>query len=349
MFKNLVIGDPHIRPQDLHEGLRLSEFVYKTVREQQPDAVTLTGDLYHYHEIVHVEVMHFWREFMRTIPCRKFVLLGNHDAPHDMPPGIHALSSLASIPGVTVIDRPTSHLLGNSTIGFVPFMRSNEEFVAACQSPLWKTVYCHQEFDGCKYDNGFYSKVGVNLDALPHQDLFISGHIHTGQEFGKVWYVGAPRWMTASDANQDRCIWMITHDGDRVVSRVPFRTDPACQRMVRLEDTPESPVDLSTLDPAWKVLVDVRGPAAWVEERKPLWRGKARTRTFITGEKRVQVRESEGLAVAFQKYVDAYEPRHGTPKDRLAKMVQERIMSQNIEATSAPLALSAGRPVVVSA
>jgi predicted phosphodiesterase len=328
-MKFLVVGDPHVKPSDLEEGLRLVDRIVQVAKEREVDSIVLTGDLFHTHSLVHVEVMHFWRNAVAKMAANHsvVVLLGNHDAPHDMRPGVHALAALADIKNVYVVDEP-KRIAWFDAVAFVPFMRSNDEFVAAMQAlGDVPTVYCHQEFDGCKYDNGFYSKHGVDPEAIP-QKLVISGHIHTGQEFGKVWYVGAPRWMTLSDANQDRYIWVIEHGPDgAVIGRTPYATDPACQRIVRVEDTAEAPADPGVFDATnVKVHVDIRGTAAWVEERKPFWRAiGARIRTFVDNGKKVAVRESEGIGAAFVKYLKTYQPRYGTPVEVLETMAKERL------------------------
>jgi DNA repair exonuclease SbcCD nuclease subunit len=334
MKRFLVVGDPHIKPEDLEEGQRLIDYILDIALDTKPSRIVLMGDLFHTHSIVHVEVMHFWQKAVERLAMLwpVVVLLGNHDGPHDMKDGVHALTALSMIPGVQVVDKPqmlkcTISYEDNDHIAFVPFMRHNDEFVAACNAlaPLAKTIYCHQEFDGAKYDNGFYSKHGVQPEAIV-QETVISGHIHTGQEFGKVWYVGAPRWMTASDANQDRYIWVIDHDEEgKIVARTSRKTDPACQRIVQVKDTPNAPADIQSMDPSWKVIVDIVGPAAWVKERKDAWRGKARIRTFVEEGKKVVVRESEGISTAFVKYLGGFQSPNGTPASVLEELCRNRL------------------------
>lgn len=334
----LSVGDPHIRVQDLEEAERLVDHVSKVALDEKVDLIVLMGDLFHTHSIMHVEVMHFWRMALRRLRtiCKVYVILGNHDGPQEMRAGVHALAAL-EMDGVTIVDRPTDmtiHATASNpdgtyekwpVVSALPYMRSNEEFVKACHlKTVGPVLYCHTEFDGCKYDNGFYSKTGVDPAAVP-QKLIISGHIHSGQEFGKVWYVGAPRWMTASDVNQDRFIWVIDHSvlGD-VTGRKPFPTDPGCKRMMQAEDTAEKPLKREDYLSV-KMMVDVKGTAEWIEERKAYWKGFARVRTFATNERQSAVRESDGIPIAFRKYLEAYEPAFQVSKDVLAKMAHERL------------------------
>lgn len=331
-MKVLSVGDPHTRVNDIPECERLLDRVEAVSDEaginHDTGFIVLMGDLFHNHSIMHVEVMHFWRRRVARLAqkARVYILKGNHDGPQDGAFNVHALAAL-EMNGVTIVDQPMLMTVGPNSpaIDAIPFMRSNEEFVKVCQERT-HIIYCHQEFNGCKYDNGFYSKVGVDPEAIP-QKLVISGHIHTGQEFGKVWYVGAPRWMTASDANQDRFVWVIEHDdktGD-VVKRTPYPTDPACQRMIQIEDTEAAPADPAKLPEGAKVMVDIKGSAAWVQERKSFWHGRARVRTFTTNECQRTVKESDGIGVAFRKYLDAYEPKFGVPMAALERIAHDRL------------------------
>lgn len=331
-MKVLLVGDPHIRVEDLREGGNLINLILETVRTHKPDGIIFMGDLFHNFELVNVEVAAFWKQAIVEIKMaagrgQVIVIRGNHDGPHDPKPGVHALAYLQNFLQVQVIDKPEAMLVDRTPLLFVPFMRDHAEFVEACSSklPNPSTVYCHQEFAGAAYDNGQLAQEGVDPAAIP-QTTVISGHIHTGQEFGKVWYVGAPRWMTASDANKDRFLWLVEHDDvGAVVARTPIPTDPWCQRMVHIADTEAKPENPEGMKAEWKVVVDIRGTEAWISQRVPLWQGRARIRTFREGERKIEVRESEGIDVAFFRYVDFFKPAHGTDKEFLRKMAISRM------------------------
>lgn len=336
-MKALVIGDPHIRVEDLEEGANLINLIAENVRTLKPDLIVFMGDLFHNFDLVNVEVATFWKRALLEIrlaagPAKIRIILGNHDGPHDPKPGVHALTYLQDMLGVEVVDQPKVFTDKGAMMLFIPFMRDNAEFVKTCReaqvgiSGAATTIYCHQEFAGAAYDNGQLIKEGVDPALVP-QTTIISGHIHTGQEFGKVWYVGSPRWMTASDANKDRFLWLIEHDtaGD-VVARTPIPTDPWCQRLVHVTDTEAKPENPEGMKPEWKVVVDIRGTEAWIEQRKPLWAGRARIRTFREGERKIEVRESDGIDVALERYFTRYKPTFGTDKDFLHRMMLDRLV-----------------------
>lgn len=365
--KLLVVGDPHVRTEDLEECQHLAALVLKTAIETKPDFILVTGDLYHNHDIVHCGVMDFWRQTLAAWAKRGFGIIlikGNHDAPHDAPAGVHALVAHAEQRNVTVIDKPqviewggwqnrkcsvclepqfespggdvckNGHRRADPVweeftckLLMIPYLKSTDEYIAACkQYAHVNTVYCHQTFNGAQYDNGFYDPGGLEPDKIP-QKTVISGHIHTGQEFDKVWYIGSPRWLTISEANQDKFIWLIEHNSEgQVISRQAFPTDTACRKIVKVTDDYAAPLDPETMDPRWRVLVDIQGPDAWIAERREVWRGRARVTAVPTGAKaKIVVRESDGIGKAFSKYLSGFKAPGGTPTAVLAKMCQERL------------------------
>jgi DNA repair exonuclease SbcCD nuclease subunit len=321
-MKLLVVGDPHVKPEDIGECQKLADFIVRTAQETQPNYILLLGDLHHTHSLVHVEVMAFWRntfEMWSRAGFQVLALVGNHDQPGD-PSRAHALMAYS---GIRVIDAPQLlDMEGN--IALLPYMHDTNAFVATCQVLKADTIYCHATFVGAQYENGFYAKEGIEQDDIPQKQI-ISGHIHKGSEFGKVWYTGAPRWQTVTDANQDRAIWLVEHNPDgSIASRTAFQTDAVCCRIVHVEDTPESPAEIA-VNPAWKYVIDVKGPAAWVEERKARWSGVGRVRTFVTDRNAAKVRESDGIGVAFKKYFEAYKPRLPVDVAVLQSLVEERL------------------------
>jgi hypothetical protein len=318
----LNVGDPHCRVEDLNECDRLMEQVHDTAEKVNPDAVVFMGDLFHTHSLMHVEVASFWVRWMETLDrWARRVILGNHDGPHDPKPGVHALRVFSGIPGVTIVDAPQEW----QSILWLPYFRDPRAFIDACKRSQLKTVYCHQEFDGAEYEGGYYAKDGVPPTTIP-QEQVVSGHIHSEQEFGKVWYVGAPRWLTIADANRDRHIWLVEHDaGGKIVSRTPFSTAGACSPIVRLTEEPGSVGDPAAVAAGARVFVDIRGPSEWVAARAAAWGDRARVRCTVTDRPAPKVRESDGIGVAARKYMASYEPRHGTEAEALRALAEVRL------------------------
>lgn len=316
----LVVGDYHAEPSDLSDCRRLAGKIGSLARQLKVP-VLFTGDQYHTHAVIHAEVQLFWFEFyeyLKTEASGSISIVGNHDKPGSA--SSRACSMIAHTVQTEVIRAPTLH----SNILFLPYYDDPEEFLSACEkSPEANIVFCHQTFSGSKYENGFYAKDGINPDLVP-QSQIISGHIHAPQKFGKVWYVGAPRWRTISDANTERHIYLVTIYPDGSYTQVPYDTGLVCRKIYSVEDTELKPA-LDTLDPAHEWNVDIHGTGEWIEKRLPIFKKQgARVRTFKVQLEQHTVKESEGLEEAYSKWIEEFKPQYGTPKDELKLLSQER-------------------------
>jgi DNA repair exonuclease SbcCD nuclease subunit len=337
--KVLVVGDLHAVPDELADCAKLVQHIISVCQSQDIHEVWWTGDQHHTHAVLRVEVLHWFKVAFKALKAQginSVCLVGNHDqaSPGEL---AHSMMAYANDPGVKVIDAPTVR----HGVLMVPYMHTQDEFVAACgefvQGHEWedqdgekhyygpKTVFCHQTFQGATYENGFFASDGFDPNLLP-QELIISGHIHTGQEFGKVWYVGAPRWRSLSDANVQRSVWVLEFENGRLTNRTPYSTGDVCRQIKHLDDTAEAPVQLP-LDPAHQWRIDIRGSAEWCQTRKiALKAAGARIRTFPEQNSSAgRIRESEGIEKAFQTFLGAYQAKYGTSREALEMMAKERL------------------------
>jgi hypothetical protein len=258
-------------------------------------------------------------EMLKSKKIDSIVLKGNHDMPGTE--DTKASSLLAHVyQARMVLHEPFIR----DGLLFCPYT-TNEKLVEwSAQHPECKTLLCHATFSGSKYENGFFAKDGLDLDRIT-QPFVVSGHIHAPQEFGKILYPGAPRWKTISDANTERAIWLLDFEDGILQKRIPVDTGAVCRKIFHLIDTPTAPVTI-TPDPRHEYRVDSHGPAAWLEDRKAAFAGWARWHPVKTDPKvAVVVKESEGVAVAFDKWLGAFQPKYGTEREILGKMVKERV------------------------
>lgn len=327
MPRYLFIGDPHVTPDDLNDAKALALLIKQTLEsrklEQHVDGIILAGDLYHTHAIIHAEVQFFWWCFFEENRLHNAIVIkGNHDAPGVE--GSLATALIAHVEQATVVAwRP----LVKDNILFAPYTNGPQLVKWSEEHPECGTLVCHQTFDGSRYENGFFAGDGVDPNLIKQKGI-ISGHIHTPQEFFKVWYPGAPRWRTLGDANVERAIWILDFDGaGNLMKREAIDTSSVCRRIIQVQDTPATPFDVNARPAAKDVLhIEIRGPQEWLDERRPLFEGWARVRGVRTdGHAAVKVRESEGVGVAFDKYTDAFAPRYGTERATLKRMAKERL------------------------
>lgn len=330
LARYLIVGDYHAEPSDLEDCRRLADFIVEKAKEQQA-IVVFTGDQYHTHAIIHAEVQLFWCELYSRLQNEAFgsiSLVGNHDKPGSA--SSKASAMLAHTAQTDVVRDP---LPGTNSVLFLPYYDNKDEFVAACKKHPTHTLICHQTFDGSKYDNGFYAKDAIDPNLIP-QKLVISGHIHTPQEFGKVWYVGAPRWRTLSDADVERAIWLVVIDGNgNIYQKQSFDTGAVCRKIRTFVDREENWTDsdgevwappfMNTKKDEWNV--DIYGSAAYIETRVGIYKMLGcRIRTFRTDVEQADVKESDGFNVAYEKFMEEFKPRYGTPNETLRVMVKKR-------------------------
>ncbi len=331
-MRMLIVGDPHATAEELGDCTKLIDYVLKVNKENDVTSVLFLGDLYHTHAAINVEVLAFWRrsfERLAEVGLEVYVLLGNHDMPGNEASTSHALMAHLDQAHVHVIDKP--RVLNG--VGFIPYQSSKEAFVAAAKGLRRDihgvaTIICHQTFDGSKYENGFFAKDGVDGNLIDVENI-ISGHIHTPQTFGKVWYPGAPRWRTLSDANITRAIWLVGFKEleGTIISMKEFSTDEVCRRIETYVLTPDSRIEefLRYNEPGDNdIRIDLKGPQSWLDEMKSQFCG-FKVRTFCTDAVAARVKESDGVDVAFKKWVDGYRAKRGTPTLQLAKMASQRL------------------------
>lgn len=321
-LKILHVGDVHPEPQSLDDCSKLIQFVLDTAYVTAPDLVLFEGDQHHNHAVMHLEVLAFWKNaFMafKKAGLHVAALVGNHDMTGLEGSRAHAMMAYQG--DVKVVDKPTVQ----DGILFLPYYSDPQAFVADCQEHKdCHTVVCHQTFQGSTYENGFYAKDGIDPNLIP-QERIVSGHIHTPQAFGKVFYTGAPRWRILTDANVERAIWLMEYKDGHLLKQTAFSTGDCCKRIWHLTDTPETPANISNGKDQWRI--DIKGPQDYVERRKKeLAAPGVKIRTMPTQRSEMmQVRESEGVAVAFEKFTKRYQPKFGTAPEILAKMVSERL------------------------
>jgi len=319
----LLVGDYHADVSDLDDCKKLSDYIIR-ISEEYKVPVVFMGDQYHHHGVINAEIQLFWIEFFNRFKHRPVALVGNHDRPGSS--HSRATAMLAHVHNVTVIRQPTVI----DSILYVPYYDDPEVFVSLCnQFPNIHTVFCHQTFNGSQYDNGIYAKEGIDPNLIP-QKLIISGHIHAPQEFGKVWYIGSPRWRTLSDANTERAIWLVDFNTDGLIAnKVSFDTGDVCRKIYKLEEREDGTELLPMyLDPKHEWRIDLYGSSKYLEERSRTLKAMGvKVRTFRTELEQPKVKESEGIKVAFDKWVESYQGQFGTDKAVLRDMINKRIQN----------------------
>ena len=245
----LFIGDPHFKIDNILEVDLLIERVEKIAKEKQPDLICIGGDLLHEHERLHSIPLNKAYTFIDKL--RKLslvvVLVGNHDMvsqsrmmliedyiPTDKP-DIHRtydnfkfrwsrrvqlfnmnhwLNAMKKWDNVIIVDQVVELNINNSKFIFVPYVPPGrfEEALNTLDTD-WKDaniIFAHQEFAGCKMGS-IISVEGDRWDK--NYPNVISGHIHSKQSIGNVYYPGAIM-QHAFGESEINIIAYITVEGD---------------------------------------------------------------------------------------------------------------------------------------
>lgn len=317
----LLIGDVHAVPAELEDCRRLSVLVERVLADHPVARPVLMGDQHHSHGVIHLATLAYWRDVLRAWGGAEKViaLVGNHDkGARDNPE--HGRTAMDAYRDLALVASPRVDVGG---VAFVSHFPDPQEFLASCKAAgsSWNantTLVCHQTFLGCEED-GRPLQDGIDPALVPYEQI-VSGHIHQGQSFGKVWYVGAPRWRTLTDAaSPERAIWLVEVDGaGRIVSRAAVQTNGTCRAIRSAEDSPEHPLDIAQLTDGSDWRVEVRGPAAYVHRRRQeLAAMGAKVRAVPTDQTPVKVRESEGVEASLLRYAQEFKAPRGTGTEKL--------------------------------
>lgn len=298
-MKRLVIGDPHTRPSNLEESHRVMEMAEALAKDHKVDRIEILGDLLHTHAVIRLEAQEFWTEWLFRLshadyPKDIVVLVGNHDLSGDHNSKSNALSVFTRMDchGLLIVEQPESR----GIYAYSPYMHDPTNFLA--QANLLsrhgaKVLVCHQTIAGAQYENSFYAPDGIDPNLIPF-DLIFSGHIHKAQilKSGEktVIYPGTPLWSSASDINEDKGIWLYTHDDQgKLLNSEFFSTAKVCKPMIGIswtqgEEMPKLPEGEVNLH------IELIGSSDWIKEQKERFQGKAAIKSRITDSRPVRMK-----------------------------------------------------------
>jgi hypothetical protein len=329
------IGDMHVKKEDIAEAKRLISWIAKEIKalNERTGSVALPllmGDQYNYFGVVQVEVEEFWKWAYEElqIECYSASLIGNHDMNQD-----ESASSMAVHSDQTVVIGKEYVWLGHKTVG-IGFMRNEESFfveVMKAYNAGARAVFCHAEFNGCQYENGFYAPHGFDLSRYPSDLKFYSGHIHMRQVFDKVTYFGTPRQVTASDIGEIKGI----HAYDMGTGNILFSPTPpeVCEPITMLEIVEGSSTvataitqahDMAkTLSSLSKLRISVKGSKDFIRKTTSLLPAIKVYSTYTDEVREVKLKESEGIPQTFAKFSEDFFKANQVTAEMKAKVLNK--------------------------
>jgi DNA repair exonuclease SbcCD nuclease subunit len=330
MNKILVVGDPHVTPQDLPDCEALWSLVLDSIEKYEPRNVLLLGDIHNTHDILNTKVIDFWSKAFSGLlgpDVCVTALCGNHDQYSPTIRHPHSLIPYRDI--CDTIDAPKYSLMLESCA--MPYYASPVEFIEEAvklkeKHPKVDTLFCHQTFSGADEGLGYLTDESVEPSAVPFKTI-ISGHIHKPMRLGKVWYVGAPRWRTLKDAETPIRHIYVLEDGKEPIA-IPTNTH--CTRIFKFEDSEEEPLSINLTSDELKladIRVTINGKPDYISKRSTELKEKynAKCRGVPTRSRLAKASESEGIENAFARFSNSFSPLNGTPKEVLLKEIYARL------------------------
>jgi DNA repair exonuclease SbcCD nuclease subunit len=323
-MKILFLGDPHVLVSNLEESEHLLNFVNESAEINGVDTVIIPGDLFHNFSILRVEVVNFWRRWLEKLSMdRKVnVLMGNHDKKNqsnddDLENALQIFNLIDS-PNLNIIQSPV--IIG--PFGYVPYIHDKDRFVKAANELCVqgaKTLFVHGELTGGKFETGMYVPNGANPDDI-HCDLIISGHFHSRQRFGKVIYPGTARWLTSSDKNEPKGLWLAEFDDNETVLKEEFLdTSHVCTPIYAYQYI-EGGEEISIPSNS-RASVELIGSSEWISKQKAKFKGIASISCKITDKSKPSNRKTGN---SFEHFVtNVFETTEGLKKVSMIAFMRE--------------------------
>lgn len=219
----LVIGDPHFRPTK-HPRIydEMEKQICALITSQNPSFVVVLGDVFHDHNIVHVQMLlrvrNFFGALQRVLKDRPlYVLVGNHDMENNMQflTEKHAMSTFKGRLNLHIIDKPlvVNHKGYNFVmVPYVPPGRFQEALDTVKMPDSVTAIFAHQEFYGARLG----PTTSIHGDKWDLEScVVISGHVHDAHSpQSNIIYVGTPVQHSYGE-DGDKAVGLFTFDNER--------------------------------------------------------------------------------------------------------------------------------------
>jgi DNA repair exonuclease SbcCD nuclease subunit len=325
----IEVGDLHVKKDNIEESRKFIVWLKKLYLEKQkssakPIKLIFLGDQFNDFGVARVEVVEFWvwatMYLNSDIPSNNIIyLVGNHDRNAE-----GTDSAMWAFQNNGLIVDKQEEIIGDK-VAALGFIRDNKYFIEKVQLLVKnygiKLIYCHAEFQGAQFESGSYAPHGIDLNQIPQGVMFRSGHFHKKQQFGPVKYVGTPRHLTKSDIGETKGIHIIEFF-DTVVKEefIPTPAD-VCEPFVEI--TINEGEKIPKVEFTSKTYVNLVGSKQWCEKMERKIPGGTKTYcTYTDVVKEIKVKESDGIAVSFNKF---YAEQNIKPeiKDEVLKRILE--------------------------
>lgn len=233
-LKILTIGDPHSKRSNQPEIKECGDKIAQKIKETEPNAVVILGDLADNHDRVYISSLHGTVYFIEAIctaaasllkPAKVYYIIGNHDYETNQCflTENHTFNAFKKWQNFIVIDTVLRLKTQLGSVVMCPYTPPGR-FVEALDTigrDKWTdamAIFCHQEFLGSKLNGLIASKVGDKWETT--NPLVISGHIHNYNRLQtNIIFVGAPMYHTFGE----------DLEASRTISLFDFQSASECE------------------------------------------------------------------------------------------------------------------------
>jgi DNA repair exonuclease SbcCD nuclease subunit len=260
--KFIVIGDPHIKLDNILDVDLCLERLIGLANERQPDFIVILGDVNHNHEKIHTVCLNKAYEFidkMREI-APTYVLVGNHDMINHVQflTSNHWLNGMKEWENVVIVDKVKTLSVNGDLYVFCPYVPNGrfEEALNTCDVD-WKEsscIFAHQEFYGCSM-NAITSVEGDRWgEEYPN---IISGHIHVKQKIqNNIYYPGSMLQHSFGESSKNIIAIVTFNDNtDYILEEVDLKLPRKKTIHTTIEDIDDNEYELSDTGDKLKITI----------------------------------------------------------------------------------------------
>ena len=215
-MKFAVLGDTHFGARNdltlFHTHFeQFYNYFFEQLDDMGIDTVIQLGDLFDRRKYVNfntlTESRRYFFDRLKDRGIKMITLVGNHDIYWREKLSISSSDLLLrEYDNITVINKPTTIKLDNTTIDVVPWICADNEQDIKQFMDQSKSDLCvgHFEIEKFQMYRGVESHGGMPIDLFAKYERVLSGHYHTRSERDNVTYVGTPCEMTWQDYNDPK-------------------------------------------------------------------------------------------------------------------------------------------------
>jgi len=177
---------------------------FPTLKKYKIDTVIHMGDMFDNRKATDYWSLD-WTKRVVLDPLKKYkvhAILGNHDIFYKNTTELNSpMLLLKDYKNINVYTKPTTVQVGEQDILFVPWItpESDQETLQAIQNTPAKVCMGHLELSGFYVHKGNMQQYGQDKSPFQKFDRVFSGHYHTRNDDGKIFYLGNPYQLYWND------------------------------------------------------------------------------------------------------------------------------------------------------